>query len=63
MKAEVKTTTKLPIMSTLSSYKGKNMNGQHVHVYNSNGKEIARKTGSTREETKYADDDDIIPPN
>jgi len=50
-------------MSTLVSYKGKNINGQHVSVYNSNGKEIALETGSTREETKYADDDDIVPPN
>lgn len=46
-------------MSTSGSHKGKNINGQHVYVYKSNGKEVARGTGSTREDAKSAADADL----
>lgn len=46
-------------MSTRGSYKGKNMYGEHVYVYKSGSKEIARGTGSSREDAKAAADADL----
>jgi len=46
-------------MSTRGTYKGKDMYGQHVYVYKSNGKEVARGTGSSREDAKSAADADL----
>ncbi|MBO1350641.1 MAG: hypothetical protein EBE86_026155 [Hormoscilla sp. GUM202] len=46
-------------MSTSASHQDTNMYGNRVYVYKSNGKEIARVTGSTREEAKSTADADL----